>query len=330
LPASAVGPAIAYYWTGNPQTGVPDPHAGTSAKGQSAGVVLVTASGKQYTFTPPDTKTAFTVPGLSPDGRWLLLGQAGNTMTLRDLESGSQKQLDLTTEYAWSSDGRLLALRYDRSPDPQATTVVTLDLRTGHTSTKVIRNTQMLSLVAVRDSGVLVFAPPGDATIVQSPTFPVALYDPSSAALLQDLTLTLSGTSGPALVTPDGLTVLARRSAGPGNLPGDIVAYDIATGAMSTHALPSPIQSQTTVPDPYSSDPHVFVQVDRSDTRGIVDVLTQGVLLAHRSYLPGQFRSDLELFDLATGRLTTVTRISGVLGVIGTAPQIYVIGGPPR
>jgi hypothetical protein len=249
-------------------------------------------------------------------------------MVLRDLESSSQRPLPLTIEVAWSPDGRLLAMRSDQGLDPQAATVITLDLRTGHTSTTVVSTTQPLSLTAVRDTGVLVFARPGD--VDNSPIFPVALYDPSSGQSLHDLTLTPSGTSGPALVTPDGLTVLMRRGTGLGNLPGDIMAYDIASGAMSTHGLPSPIQSQAAVPDPESSDPHVFVQIDRSDARGIVAVLPQGVLLAHHWYSSGQFRSDLELFDLATGRLVTVTRISGVLAVIGAAPQIYVIGGPPR
>jgi hypothetical protein len=335
LPAAAVGPAVGWYRIGDPDTDFPigdrPPSRGPD---QPTGIVLVTVTGRQYSFLPPVVAYSNAPAGygdapleaLSPDGRWLVEVAGGNAVA-RDLETTRELPLARADGgWAWSPDGRLLSI--ERTPDntPNATVSgVTIDLSTGHSTSWNIPDVGPLTLSAVRDTGALVLVAGGASRDLR-----VIVDDPTSVQPRNDNTFRLSGMVDPIYVPTGGATILLRTSADNGRVPGDIVALDLATGTLShVCQLPMPVLSMPrtgpTVPVPSpTATPSLLLAVNHSDYREIITTLPQGILLAHHWFASNQFHTSLELVDTTNQQLTSVTRING------TVPQIHIIAGPPR
>jgi hypothetical protein len=159
------------------------------------------------------------------------------------------------------------------------------------------------------------------SSLLENGELRVAMYDGRSSLPGSDRIFYLNGMLNSTFASPDGSMLLLRTGVDGGQVPGDIVALSLNTGRISRFPLPVPTNWRT-FPRRDGLFPANTDSVNRSEYREIVATLPQGTLLVHHWYAARAFLTSLELLD-PTGRLTTVTHISG------TVSQIHVIEGPP-
>lgn len=267
------------------------------------GMVLLTENGRHYTV--PDAVS------ISPDGRWLLLGENDRLM-VQDLRDGGRQQLstrdpdDLSLR--WSSNGGWLVI----GPGPGAVMAPAGDrsialIEAPSWRPKLIsRSSQRAILLAAVDSGNFVtYEVEADGEPSLPPPGWLSLYRPNGGPEAVSLATAAKALRPDENLDPehqvlgDGSTVMIRtwRKWSEGNatgpVPADILVLDGLSAAVHRRIeLPTPS---------FGSD-------GTGDYRELAAAAPEGILVWH---FQRSAPVELELMDRATGKLTVATRATG-------------------
>jgi len=274
LPAGPVGPAALAYTRDDGST------------------TLVTEDGQHY-------RAGEAVRSISPDGSWVAMRRDGR-LVLRDLTGSGTVEPgydDDTAVVAWSSDSRWAAVRTGPADPGTDQNVTMFDLETGRPIGSVPAGRHGSTTVCgLRDSTNLMLCHAVDS----SAEIVVSVIDTGTGRDVGGDTVTMDGTTarlfaGGQLMSDGHTLALWTENYRPDEgtvAPGDPLTFDLDRPASQARSR--------AVPVPGGGLRHVESSVD-------------GDLIVTRRVPAGQAQhvAAVELFDLGTGRLATVTTVTG-------------------